>query len=214
MKPCISLFGSALLFATLLHFDCSAQPRGAAADRFKNGPKPGAAAPDFELKDLDGKTVHASVLWSNKPTLIMTGSHTCPVFRGKVEAFEGLRKEFGDKMNFVVLYTIEAHPKGDPCPYTGKEWVTEQNEKAGLLVSQPKTMERREERARTCVRECKLTAPVVVDQMDNAAWKAYGGAPNSACLVGRDGRVIEEEGWFNPEKMRAAIEKALAASAN
>jgi len=209
MKSIRLLLPALILLPIAPAIDCHAQPSGAAADRFNKGPKPGMVAPDFELKNLLGESVRASALWSNKPTLIMTGSHTCPVFREKVEGLEGLARDFGNEINFLVLYTIEAHLKGDPCPYTGKEWVTQQNERMGLLIPQPKTMDEREQRARTCVQERKLTVSVVVDKMDNAVWKAYGGAPNSACLVGRDGKVIEEEGWFEPAKMRAAIKRAM-----
>ena len=50
--------------------------------------------------------------------------------------------------------------------------------------------------------------------MDNSTWRAYGRAPNAGCLVGRDGKVIDQEGWFDREKMRAAIKRALKASSS
>lgn len=191
--------------------DLFAQNRARArrGDRFDKGPKPGAVAPDFELKSVDGKTVRASALWSNQPTLIMAGSHTCPVFRGKVEPFERLVNDFSNRVHFVVLYTQEAHPKGDPSPYRSEEWVTPANEREGILMPQPQTMEERSQRAKQCAAVLKLSTPVVVDKLDNAAWKAYGSAPNSACLVGRDGKVVEWEAWFEPAKMRQALERHL-----
>ncbi len=185
-----------------------ALPPVARSNQFDRGPKPGTAAPDFELKTVEGKSIRASTLWSNKPTVIMMGSHTCPIFRGKVNDFEGLVQEFSNKANFVVLYTIEAHPKGDPSPYKDREWVVPANEKIGLRVAQPKTMEERTARALTCAGAMKLTVSVVVDRMDNGAWKAYGSAPNSGFLIGSDGKVIEQEPWFDPPAMRAAL-KAL-----
>ena len=199
------LFGPALTSAAQTARPREGPPASGRPNRFDQGPKPGTAAPDFELKTAAGGPIRASILWSNKPTVIMTGSHTCPVFRGKAEAFEKLVHEFSNEVNFVVLYTVEAHPKGDPSPYTGREWVTTANEELGLLIRQPKTIEERAERARTCLQAMKLTVPVAVDQMDNAVWKAYGSAPNAACLVGKDGQVIEDQGWFDPAKMRQAI---------
>jgi len=50
--------------------------------------------------------------------------------------------------------------------------------------------------------------------MDNSTWRAYGRAPNAGCLVGRDGRVIEQEGWFDPQKIRAALKGRLKASSS
>lgn len=74
-----------------------AKPEGRArnAERFeKTGPKPGEAAPDFELKTLDGKTIRASQLWADKPTLLRTGSETCSVFRREALPFERLAEQF------------------------------------------------------------------------------------------------------------------------
>ncbi|PWU14448.1 MAG: hypothetical protein C5B50_17255 [Verrucomicrobia bacterium] len=87
----------------------SAQPAarpGSPSGRFDHGPKLGTPAPDFELSETDGKLFRASVLWSNKPTVIMTGSYTCPVFRGKADAFQRLASDFGREVNFVIVYTL------------------------------------------------------------------------------------------------------------
>lgn len=183
--------------------------RSAGAQIGRNGPKPGQPAPDFELKSVEGKTLKGSALWSQNPTVLMTASHTCPVFRGKVSGFEGLVKEFGERVNFVVLYTIEAHPKGDPSPYSGKEWTTSANEQIGLLIPQPKTVEERLARAKTCVADTHVSVPVVVDTMDNATWKAYGSAPNCGYLIGRDGKIVAAQPWIQPGEMRSAIVKLL-----
>lgn len=171
------------------------------------GPKAGSAAPDFALKTLDGKTVKGSDLWRAKPMVVMTASHTCPVFRNATPRFESLVKEFGARANFVVIYTIEAHPKGDPSPYSGKEWVTPANEKMNLLIPQPRTQDERNGRARECVEGTRLGVPVVVDSMDNATWKAYGSAPNCGYLIGTDGKVIVAQPWFDAGPMRNALEK-------
>jgi thiol-disulfide isomerase/thioredoxin len=175
----------------------------------QNGPKPGEPAPDFQRQTLDGKTVRASELWAKKPTLIMTGSYTCPVFRGHVPQLERLAKEFGDRLNFLVLYTTEAHPKGDPSPYSGREWVPGDNERQGVLFPQAKSMSERIAVAKKCAQAMKLDVPVVVDTMDNSAWKAYGSAPNCAYLIGTDGKIAARNGWFNGQAMHAAIEQLL-----
>lgn len=187
-----------------------AEKRRAKRERFEQqGPKPGQPAPDFKLKTTEGREVQASALWKEKPTVIMTASFTCPVFREQAPGFEKLTKEFGDKVNFLMVYTLEAHPKGEPSPYFGEERVTKKNVKEGLLFPQPKTMEERVEQAKTCQAHEKMSAPMVIDTMENSTWKAYGSAPNAAYLVGRDGKIVEQQGWFNPETMRAAIVKLL-----
>lgn len=154
---------------------------------------------------VDGKSVQASALWKEKPAVIVTASHTCPVFRGKVAAIEALQKEFAGRANFLVVYTIEAHPQGDPSPYSGEEWVTPKNEKEGLLFRQPVTEKDRAERARACVQREKMTVPVVVDSMENTVWKAYGKAPNCAHVIGRDGRVVEAQPWLEAARLRQVL---------
>ena len=96
-----------LLFFSLVL--CLAAPPSAFADeerretrtaqRFEQtGPKPGQPAPDFSLQTIDGRTVHAAELWAKRPMLLMTGSYTCPVFRGHVQGFDGLVRKFGDQL--------------------------------------------------------------------------------------------------------------------
>jgi hypothetical protein len=175
-------------------------------ERFeKDGPKPGQAAPDFELKTVDGKTIRASELWKQKPTVIMTASFTCPVFRDKVPPLEKLTKEFGERVHFLLVYTLEAHPKGEPSPYFQEERVGNKNIKEGLVFPQPKSMEERVEQATKCQASIQLDARMVIDTMDNKTWKAYGSAPNAAYLVGIDGKIVEQQGWFDPSRMQDAI---------
>ncbi|MES2595920.1 MAG: deiodinase-like protein [Verrucomicrobiota bacterium] len=175
-----------------------------------HGPKAGAEAPDFTLRSVAGVSIQASALWKEKPTVIVTASHTCPVFRGKAAAIESLRKDFAGKVNFIVVYTIEAHPQGDPSPYSGEEWVTPKNEKEGILFRQPTTEAERMERAKACAKREKMTVPIVVDSMANAVWKAYGSAPNCAYIIGKNGKVVEAEPWMDAASLRLILQKLTA----
>ena len=171
----------------------------------ENGPKPGTQAPDFTLKTVDGKSVQASALWSKKPLVIMTASHTCPVFRGKSDDFQSIASEFKDRASFLIIYTIEAHPKGDPSPYSGKEWTTPANEREGILFRQPVDFAERLQRAQACVEREKLRLPVVVDAMENKVWKAYGSAPNCAYVIGTDGKIVESQPWMDANRLRQTL---------
>lgn len=187
-----------------------AERRSPTTDKFeKQGPKPGSAAPVFTLKTIEGKTVNAVDLWKDKPLVLMTGSYTCPVFRNKAAAYEELAKQYGDRVNFLLIYVIEAHPKGDPSPYRGAEWVTPANEEAGILLAQPKTMEQRIEYASTCAKNVHCSVPMVIDSIDNPTWKAYGSAPNCAYLIGTDGKIVAQQGWFLRDGLNKAISQYL-----
>jgi hypothetical protein len=175
----------------------------------ENGPKPGESAPDFELTTIDGQTVRASRLWAEKPTLIMTGSETCSVFRRESSPFEKLAADFRGRVNAVIIYTVEAHPENETGPY-GKRQKRHRPDNQGGVVGQPKTAQQRVQRAKSCVKQLRLHTPVAADTMDNATWKTYGSAPNCAYLIGTDGRVVAQQGWFDPAEMRKAIETLLA----
>lgn len=133
--------------------------------------------------------------------MLVTASLTCNVARRQQTQVDELRQRFGNAVAVVVVYTIDAHPAGDPCPYTGEEWVPEDNRKDQVLIHQPKTLAERLDAARTFQKRFSTNATVLVDMMDDAAWKALGSAPNLGLLVGSDGIVRLRQGWFDAEAM-------------
>ena len=174
-----------------------------------NGPKIGTEAPDFTLKTAEDQSIQVSALWAKKPTVILTGSHTCPVFRGKVSDIERLAKEFAGRVSFLLVYTIEAHPKGSPSPYSGKEWITPKNEQEGILLPQPADQAARVKLAQACIAREKLTVPVVVDTMENTVWKAYGSAPNCAYIIGTDGKIADAQPWMEAKRLHQTLQRVL-----
>jgi len=119
--------------------------------------------------------------------------------------------KYGDRVQFIIIYTIEAHPVGSVSPYSGKEWTgPASTDKAGCSLTQPSTYEERVAQAMQMVQELAITVPVLVDEMDNPVWCTYGPAPDIAYLIGSDGRIVEKQGWYQPQQMEAAIEKYLA----
>ena len=117
-------------------------------------------------------------------------------------------------MQFVVIYITEPHPTGSPSPYTGQEWTTEASvDTEGCLLTQPTTCEKRVTQAAQMAGQLGITAPILIDEMDNPLWCTYGPAPNIAYLIGTDGRIAAKQGWYEPELMKTAIEKYLAVPA-
>jgi hypothetical protein len=49
--------------------------------------------------------------------------------------------------------------------------------------------------------------PVLIDEMDNPVCCTYGPAPNMAFLICTDGRILEQQHWYQPQQMEAAIAK-------
>lgn len=117
---------------------------------------------------------------------------------------------YGDQVYFIIIYTIEAHPAGSVCPYSGSEWTTPAStDQEGNPLTQPATYEERVAQAAKMIQELEITAPVLIDEMDNPVWCTYGPAPNIAYLIDTDGTVVEKQGWYQPESMETAIEEYL-----
>lgn len=169
------------------------------------GVQPGQPLPKLTLVDLEGRPASITHIQGDRPLVLVTASLTCNVARRQQKDVDALRARYGDATAVVVVYTIDAHPKGDPCPYTGKEWVPKDNERNQVLVPQPKTMQERLALAGEYQKRFSNGATVLVDTMDNASWTALGEAPNLGLLVDQKGVVREREGWFDAKGMEKSI---------
>ena len=118
--------------------------------------------------------------------------------------------KYGDRVHFVIIYIIEAHPIGSASPYRGGEWTGKASvDQEGFALRQPITYEERVAQATQMVQELGITVPILIDEMDNPVWCTYGPAPNSAYLIDIEGSIVEKQGWYQPQLMEAAIETYL-----
>ncbi len=177
--------------------------------QFMLGVGEGEQISDAEVYTPEGKAVRLASQWADKPALIITGSMTCPPSRQFNPAVNEILKSFGDRLNVVVLYVMDAHPSGDLCPYTGTDWVTQTNRDEGILIRQPREQDERNGRAREYRQKLGLEATVLVDNMQDSAWAAVGKAPNTAVLVGRDGTCQVCQDWFRPDALQAQLGELL-----
>lgn len=173
------------------------------------GVQPGAPLPPLRLYDLDGAPVDLAALRAGRPLVVVTASLTCNVARRQQPAVDALQQRWGGRAEIVVVYTIEAHPAGDPCPYTGEPWVPPANERDGVLVRQPTTMAERLSLARRYAADWARGTRVLVDALDDAAWHALGQAPHLGLLVGADGVVRVRQGWFDGPALDAELARLL-----
>jgi hypothetical protein len=161
----------------------------------------GRDAPDFKLRRLENtQTVELSSL-KGKVVLLVFGSYSSPSFRQRAAALETLRQNMSSKISVYVIYTRENYPIG--------EWNVDRNREEGVMVEQPTDIDGRLALAKQAKTTLKLTTPILMDTMDDATAKAYGGLTNAAVLVGRDGKVIAHQKWFEPYALRRMIDDAL-----
>lgn len=200
-------------FFTALCFICFCIT-GAAAFDFTpqdtfGGPGKGQRAPDAALTTLEGGPASIFNFIGKRPMVIEFGSYTCPIFREKHARMESMFRDYKHKVFFMMIYTIEAHPKGDVCPYSSREWVTEENENEKIFHRQPAKRSERLKIAEEARSKLNIEMPLFLDTMVNSAWNAYGKAPNAAYLIGIDGKVKLRQGWFEPDEFRKALEEEL-----
>ena len=121
-------------------------------------------------------------------------------------ALHDLFHEYGDRVEFLVVYIREAHPDDG--------WISEGNLAQDIHVYDPTTGEERAEVAQVCAMALDIEMTVLLDGMDDAVASAYGALPDRLYLVGLDGRVAYqgEKGpqGFLPEELEAAIRQELA----
>ena len=163
----------------------------------------GQVAPEFEIKKLDGTPVQLSSL-KGKIVLLAFGSFTSPSFRQRAIGLDELRRDFGARVSFLVVYTREAHPAGT--------WEVDRNHDEEISIADHKDESERRTIARTAQNKLRLGGiTFTTDAMSNATADAYHASPNSAAvLIGKDGRVLAYQQWFDAYTMRPAIQDALS----
>lgn len=176
----------------------------------ERGPQSGQPLPNLSLVDLNGKPASIKTIQGDRPLVLVTVSLTCNVARRVQPQVDELAKRFGKEAAIVVVYVIDAHPKGDPCPYIGKEWVPKDNEKDNVLVPQPTDMAQRLALAKQFHDRFGPGTQILVDTMDNASWMALGQAPNLGLLIDSKGIIRLRQGWFDAKTMEQTLGALIA----
>lgn len=147
--------------------------------------KVGESFPDFELPTANGEA-HAYHHDTGRPLLLVTGSITCPMTASAMPVLRELHAEFGDKVDFVTLYSREAHP-GENFP-------------------QPTTLEEKSAHAAAMKREYDVPWTMVVDNLDGDLHRLLDAKPNDAYLVDGEGIIVFRSLWSSDENaLRMAL---------
>lgn len=175
----------------------------------ERAPAAGEVAPAFRVTDTSGSAVELTDLLGERPVVLQLGSRSCPVFRYRRFGMEKLIADYADRVHFVVVYTIEAHPAGAKSPYDDEEWLTWINRLTGVRIEQAGDVEARRHEAAATAARLDLAQQVLVDSTDNEVWQAYGAAPSAAFVLDREGRVVLRQVWVDPVGLRAALDTLL-----
>ena len=168
----------------------------------QEGPAIDELAPDFVLKPLGGgDRVRLSDRIGKKPVVLVFGNFTCGPFRSMYSTVEAVRQRQKDKAEFLLVYVREAHPSDG--------WVMKSNEKVGVVVAQPRTLEERTAVAEQCAAKLKPSIPLLVDDINDTVGNAYSGMPARLYVIDTNGKVAYKSGrgpfGFKPEEMEQAL---------
>jgi thiol-disulfide isomerase/thioredoxin len=155
---------------------------------------PGDSFPSFELVTTSGDRLVNGDVFGDKPVLFIFGSMTCPMTASAAPSVQELHDEFGDSVNFIMLYVREAHP--------------------GEHFTQPETMEEKLEHARTLKEFYDIQWTVAADNIDGDLHRALDPKPNSAFLMNGEGKIVFRSLWAaDRDALHQAVEAAVAGRA-
>ena len=204
-----------VLASLLLAGGCQLYPTeaGEALAHFADAsPTPGSKMPDLRLQALDGRDVDLRSLLRDRPLVVRLGSYSCPVFRYRRFDLRKLQRRFADRVDFVVVYTQEAHPVGSTSPYADGEWDPWINRLTRVRVDDPLTAVARRQRAAWSQRALGSDERFLVDDQSNAGWQQLGQAPAAAFVFDRDGNLVLRQPWVEPRALTATLETLLDGS--
>jgi hypothetical protein len=145
-------------------------------------PRVGEVAPDFTLRDLDGKAVRLSDYRGRLPVVIEFGSITCPIVTGRAGHLDRLAEQYRGKAEFWFVYANEEHPGHGETRASSY----------GTFQALPQVQDHEEscERARLFRSTVKTSRRILVDD-DGAASVAarYGIQGHGLVVVDTQGRL-------------------------
>jgi hypothetical protein len=137
------------------------------------------------------------------------------------EPMNRLSEKYAGKADFLVIYTVEAHPaKPDVEPYSGNITIHQFSEYgqprtyAGRVDLANKMQEGREERKTNPLSD---RVAFLIDDLDNPnpqngsnpVWCRWGPAPEAGWVIKPDGIVAYHEFWFNEKHVEQTLDSLL-----
>jgi hypothetical protein len=122
-----------------------------------------------------------------------------------VPALNRLYREYGDRVQFFVVYIEEAHPID--------AWQVSDNLKDDVLVATTTTADERYRVAGLCVTKLGIELPALVDEPDNRVERAYTAWPDRLYVIDRDGRIAFKSAagpfGFKPADVESTLREIL-----
>ena len=176
---------SGLLFSFHVH---AQDNREATEKRFEaTGLQIGSKLPDtLEVYRANGDKMMLADLFRIKPTVIISGCLTCPIFLRTYPEIEAIYRDYEDKVNFYFLYKTLAHP-----------------ENHGYV--QPFIIEERLTHIAHATKKLQTTIPWLADPISNEVSTTFGISANSEFLFNENGEIFYMNAWSDARELREAL---------
>ena len=108
---------------------------------------------------------------------------------------------YKDRVEFVAVYIREAHPSDG--------WKMQSNERVGINLAQPKSIEERCQVAHLCESALSMDVPILVDDLNDTVGRAYSAFHERLNLSDQEGRVVHKSGrgpfGFRPRELEQSL---------
>lgn len=112
-----------------------------------------------------------------------------------------MHAKYGDRVDFYAVYIQEAHPTDG--------WRMQGNDRVGIKVATHKSFADRVKAASECCEALNITAPLLIDSIDDKTNRAYSGFPDRLYLIDQAGKVAYKGGrgpfGFLPGQLEQAL---------
>ena len=144
--------------------------------KFRQGAAaPGDAVPAFELITTGGERLLNDDVFGDKPVLFIFGSMTCPMTASSAPSVQKLYEEFGERVDFIMMYVREAHP--------------------GENYAQAESIDEKISSAKALQEFYGIDWTVVADTLHGDLHRALDPKPNAAYLVSSNGEILFRSLW-------------------
>ncbi len=151
----------------------------------------GTAAPHFTLKDLAERETTLSDL-KGEIVVIQFGSSTTSPFLDQIKPMIELVKKYRREVTFITVYTVEQEFGWQADNYFSKY------ERAKGLRFQVSVQSGQ-----------RMTAKILVDDLDEEVYKAYGSVPAGVFIVDKDGDLAYKARVVTTDDVEKALEDLM-----
>ena len=163
-------------------------------------PAVGELAPDFVLKDVDGRPFHLKDYIGPHFIVLEFGSITCPMCtQSGLDRREALAQKYQGRVDFAFIYCREAHPDH---PFGSMAYAS------GPNPPQTTNWKDRSKRAQEFRKQFKVERRVLVDETgEESVQREFGNRDSEIVVVDTKGRIALKQQYADTKELESFLEQ-------